>query len=380
VRHDPKATADSGVVLHFSVSDTGIGVSDDQKTSIFSVFTQVDSTLSRKQGGTGLGLAISRQLVELMGGQIWVESNVEQGSIFHFTGRFGLAAEAAEAQLPAEPDALLGLSVMIIDDSAVSREMLRELFTKWGMEAIAMAGAQEALVEVDRALVEQRHPALIVIDASMPEMDGFLLAERFRNRRELADTKIIMLTVTGRPGDAARCRELNLNGYLTKPIDPSELLEAVCTVMRVAGSTQTEKQLVTWHSIREGRTGVRILLVEDHPVNQVLTASLLRRRGHEVEVAANGIEAIDAISSQTFDLVLMDVQMPEMDGLEATARIREMEKDTATHVPIIAITAHAMKGDREHFLAAGMDSYVSKPIRPEVLFDTIDKVLAAGQV
>jgi PAS domain S-box-containing protein len=370
---------DQEVILHFAVSDTGIGISDEQQRDIFSAFSQVDSSMSRSKGGTGLGLAISRQLVELMGGRIWVESTLGQGSTFNFTARYGVQTAIPDRSKKAEPDALIGLPVLIIDDSASSREMLTEQISQWGMNPTAVSGAHEALAEVEQVLGEKRQLSLILVDASMPDMDGFILAQRFRHYQELADTKIIMLTVTGRPGDAARCRELNLNGYLTKPINPSELLEAISTVMGVA-TGQVEKPLVTRHTLREGRPGLRVLLAEDHPVNQVLTASLLEREGYEVAVAANGKEAIAALAESKFDLVLMDVQMPEMDGIEATTRIREMEQRTDTHLPIIAITAHALKGDREQFLAAGMDAYVAKPIHPDVLFETINEVLArAGE-
>jgi PAS domain S-box-containing protein len=367
------------VILHFAVSDTGIGISEEQQRDIFSAFAQVDSSMSRSKGGTGLGLAIARQLVELMGGRIWVESNVGQGCVFHFTARYRVHLASLDRTARAEPDTLLGLPVLIVDDSASSREMLIEQISHWGMCPTAVAGANEALVEVEQILAEKRRLSLILVDASMPEMDGFILAQRFRQHQELADTKIIMLTVTGRPGDAARCRELNLNGYLTKPINPSELLEAISTVMGVAAD-QIEKPLVTRHTLREGRAGLRVLLAEDHPVNQVLTASLLEREGFEVAVAGNGKEAIEALGESSFDLVLMDVQMPVMDGIEATIKIREMEQSTDSHLPIIAITAHALKGDREQFLAAGMDAYVAKPIRPEALFETINEVLTrAGE-
>jgi two-component system sensor histidine kinase/response regulator len=365
--------------LHFAVRDTGIGIAAEKQKLIFDAFTQADGSTTRHYGGTGLGLSISSRLIEMMQGRIWVESEAGKGSTFHFTARFGEAKGAWKAP-PAAAEAhpqLEDLSVLVVDDNATNRRFLEELLTSWRMKPALADSAQAAILALERNLESENPFHLILTDAHMPEMDGFTLAERIKHHPRLAGATIMMLTSGGQRGDAARCRELGVAAYLTKPIGQSELLNAILQVLG-AGLHKTElAPLVTRHSLRETRQGLRILLVEDNLVNQRLATRLLEKRGYTVVVASTGREALASLAKQTFDLALMDVQMPDMDGFEATSAIREREKVIGKHLPIVAMTAHAMVGDRERCLAAGMDGYVSKPIKAQALFDAI-KALVPG--
>jgi signal transduction histidine kinase/CheY-like chemotaxis protein len=355
-------------LLHFSVRDTGIGIPAAKQRLIFEAFAQADASTTRQYGGTGLGLAISSRLVELMGGRIWVESEVGRGSTFHFTARLGLQGEPA-AGPPPPPVALRGLRALVVDDHATNRRILQDILGNWGMRPTAVEGGRAALAELRRAAVSGDPFPLVLLDAMMPGMDGFALAEQLARHPELGGATVLMMSSAGRPSDAARCRRLNIAACLTKPVKQSELLDAILTAL---GRPPAERHEPAAPPVpQEGRRGLRVLLAEDNAVNQTLAVILLQKEGHRVVVAGNGREALDALDRQPFDLVLMDVQMPELDGLEATAALRRKERATGTHVPVIAMTAHAMKGDRERCLQAGMDGYVSKPIQPQELWEAI---------
>ena len=357
------------VVLHFRVRDTGIGIPADKQKSIFDSFSQVDSSTTRKYGGTGLGLTISSRLIALMGGEIWVESELNKGSTFHFTARLKASTVSLPRALP--PSSLQGVSVLIVDDNETNRRLLEQTVTGWGMKPILAASAADGFAILNRMKDE---PPLLLTDAQMPEMDGFTFIETIRRDPALRETRIILLTSGGLRGDGARCRESGVSAYLTKPIDALELRDAIVRVL--AGSTAEHAKAgpITRHSIREAVSPLSFLVVEDNAVNRALIARLLEKRGHNVTLAANGCEALEKLEKQQFDLVLMDLQMPVMGGLEATAVIREREKSSGAHVPIIALTAAAIKGDEERCLAAGMDAYLSKPIDVQKLLKVVEMV------
>jgi two-component system sensor histidine kinase/response regulator len=363
-------------LLQFTISDTGIGIPSEKQKSIFEPFTQADSSTTRKYGGTGLGLTISTRLVGMMGGRIWVESEPGRGTRFHFTARLGIAdAPAMRAGTIAPPEMLRGMKVLVVDDNPASREILEEMLKLWEMTSTSVEDGDEALEQLSFARDAGSPYGLMLTDMYMPKMSGFDLVERIRQRPQLATTMIMMLTSAGHRGDAARCQELGVAAYLPKPFRKSELQEAIVRALQ-AKEQDRAIPLITRFSLEGGRdpsASLRILLAEDNAVNQRLAARLLEKRGHRVVVAANGREALATLEKEAFDLVFMDVQMPEMDGLEATAAIREKEQLSGEHQTVIALTAHAMKGDQERCLAAGMDGYLSKPIRPQEL----DAVLEA---
>ena len=363
------------IVLQFTVADTGIGVPEDKREAIFDPFSQADTSTTRKYGGTGLGLTISARLVRMMGGRIWVESEVGRGSQFHFSVQLGVA-ETKEIKVGAiaPPEILRGVRVLVVDDNNTNRRILEGMLSRWEMQPTPASGGKAALVQLSTALAAGRPFGLILTDMHMPDMDGFALVEEIRKRPKLSTATIMMLTSAGHRGDAARCQELGVSAYLLKPIRQSELREAVARVLG-ARAQEGAIPLITrfsLHDAREPGSSLRVLLAEDNLVNQRLAVRLLEKRGHSVVVAATGLEALQALEKESFDLVLMDVQMPEMDGLEATAAIREKEKVTGLHQAIVALTAHAMKGDKEKCLAGGMDGYLSKPVRPAEL----DQLLA----
>jgi signal transduction histidine kinase/DNA-binding response OmpR family regulator len=381
VRVEKEWEREEGVSLHFAVADTGIGIPVEKQRVIFEAFAQGDSSLTRKYGGTGLGLAISSRLVQLMGGRIWVESEAGQGSTFHFTARFGRSKAGVARRQAAELDRLKGLAVLVVDDHGTNRAILEAMVSKWGMKASAAESGLSALAILERASGEGRPFPLVLLDAQMPEMDGFTLSERIRQNPKLAGVTIMMLTSGGRRGDAVRCRELGIAVYLPKPVKESELLAAMRTALGKRLPEAAGSLLVTRHSLREARRGQRILLAEDNVFNRQLAVRLLEKRGYEVVVAGNGKETLGLWEESVpggIDLVLMDVQMPEMDGYETTAAIRGKEKERGGHVPIVAMTAHAMQGDRERCLAAGMDGYISKPIRIEEFYEEIERHISAG--
>jgi len=357
--------------LHFVVQDTGIGISEEKQKLIFEAFAQADSSATRKYGGTGLGLTISSRLVEMMGGRIWVESKLGQGSTFHFTTCLERVNGVTTLPL-AEPARLTDLPALVVDDNASNRRFLEEVLTGWGMRPTVVESGKAALESLRQAQDSGQPFPLVLTDVQMPEMDGFKLADLIRQDSSTNGTPIVMLTSAGQPGDAARCRESGIAAYLAKPVRQAELREAISQVLSPE-SRQHQPRLVTRHSLREGKAAaLRILLAEDNVVNQTLARRLLEKHGHTVIVAGNGREAPSAVEQQTFDLVLMDLQMPHMNGLETTLAIREKERATRAHLPIIAMTACAMKGDRDRCLQAGMDGYVSKPICAKELLQAIE--------
>jgi signal transduction histidine kinase/CheY-like chemotaxis protein len=372
--------AGDGVMLHFRVADTGIGIPPDKQKAVFEAFEQADASTTRQYGGTGLGLAISRRLVELMGGRLWVESPRTDlpadapgpGCAFHFTVSMAVGHTLA---VPV-PAPLQGVPVLIVDDNPANRKILVEMLSASGMKPLAVASGAAALKALDEARAAGCPFPLAILDFHMPEMDGFSVAARIRAQTELRYTRLFMLTSAGQRGDAARCREIGIEVYLLKPVKQSALLEAIAhSLGRPAAPPPLP--LLTRHSLAESRPKLRVLLAEDNAINRKLAIRLLEKCGHTVTVAIDGAEAVAAVRDGEFDLVLMDVQMPNMDGLEAAAAIRALERGTARHIPIVAMTAHAMKGDQERCLAAGMDNYISKPIQPDHMMDVI--ALATGK-
>jgi two-component system, sensor histidine kinase and response regulator len=364
----------SGTLLHFAVRDTGVGIAADKQSTIFEAFSQADGSMARKYGGTGLGLTICVRLAEMMGGRIWVESELGKGSVFHFTVQLQVQSALAARPVPLQPEQLRDLHTLIVDDNFTNRTVLHGMLTRWGMKPTAVDGALAALQALEIAKSTGRPFPLILLDGQMPEMDGFALAEQINKDPGLVGATIMMLTSAGHLGDAARCRELGISAYLVKPIRQGELLESICQVLQKSPQKAPDS-LVTRHTLREAKHRSRILLAEDNAVNQTLAVRILEKRGFEVFVAADGREAVAALEKGPFDLILMDVQMPHMDGFEATAAIRTKEKSSGGHIPIIAMTAHALKGDQERCLAAGMDAYVSKPMRVNELLAAIESML-----
>jgi two-component system sensor histidine kinase/response regulator len=362
---------DSSVLLHFVVSDTGIGIPPNKLEAVFESFQQVDGSITREYEGSGLGLTISKELVELMGGGIWVESVLGKGSTFHFTVRFGLSDKEITDSLSLKDQDIAGLRVLIVDDNATNRLVFHEMTSLWGLKPTEVAGGEQAFAELERAHNAGRAYHLILLDLQMPELDGFEVAKRIRENPIGSDLEILMLTSLGMKGDAERCKEIGIGAYLVKPVKQAELLDGI---MLALGRPRTDKSpVITRHTIQDIRRRLRILLAEDNIVNQKLALKMLEKRGHHVTIVSNGLDALDALEKERFDLVLMDVQMPRMGGLEATKHVRDSEKEEE-HIPIIAMTAHAMKGDREMCLSAGMDDYVSKPIKANELFSVIERV------
>jgi signal transduction histidine kinase/CheY-like chemotaxis protein len=372
VRAEVERQSADEVMLHFVVTDTGIGIPVEKQRAIFEAFSQADTSTTRRYGGTGLGLAITTRLVDLMGGRLWVESEAGRGSAFHFTARFRRQTQPSSRPNLTPPKGLPGLRALVVDDNATSRRVVAEMLQGWHLDAASAGGGPAAVALVDEAGAAGRPYELLVVDAEMPGVDGFGLLERLRARGALPRGVVVLLTTSREASDSARCRELGVGGVLTKPVTHTGLLEAVSRALGLAPAgtdTVGEPQAAAGHP----RTALRILVAEDNPVNQELVGSLLRKRGHAPTIARNGLEAVEAIRAGRFDLVLMDVQMPEMDGVQATAAIRAHERPMKRHTPIIAMTASAMSGDRERCLAAGMDGYVSKPIVSSELFDTIEQ-------
>jgi signal transduction histidine kinase/DNA-binding response OmpR family regulator/integral membrane sensor domain MASE1 len=362
-------------LLHFTVSDTGIGILPEKQKLIFDPFSQADTSTTRKYGGTGLGLTISSRLVAMMGGDIWLESEVGGGAQFHFTLPFKNSENKAPIVTRPTPEILRGVKVLVVDDNRSNRRILEGMLGRLEMKTKSVEDGEEALTELSAGRQATEPYALILIDARMPGMDGLTLVERIRQRPELSTTRIMMLTSAGYREDAERSMKLGIASHLLKPIRQSELRETI-TSMLGACEQEGATPLVASYSLpdaREPTEALRILLAEDNLVNQRLAMRLLEKRGHRVVVAANGREALEALEKESYDLVLMDVQMPEMDGMEAIARIREKEVRTGGHQPVVALTAHAMKGDMERGLSAGMDGYLTKPIRPKELDDVLDK-------
>jgi len=371
----------SDVTLHFQCSDTGMGIPVEKQQLIFDPFSQADSSSTRRFGGTGLGLTIVARLVAMMGGKIWVNSVVGKGSTFHFTAKFGLSELGSMAYSTADVGILRNLPVLVVDDNLTNRSILDRILQRWGMVPTLAASGREASALV--AAREGLDPpfSLILMDQQMPEDDGFTVVADLRKTLGAAGATIMMLTSGGKRGDAARCEELGMAAYLFKPFKQQELLK---TVLAALGGNRENRQLITRHSLMPAPltiAPVRILLVEDNPVNRKVATRLLEKAGHTVTSAGHGHAALDVLDQrgwQAFDVVLMDIQMPVMDGLQAIAAIRERERVLGGHLPVIALTAHTIAGDAERYLRAGMDGYASKPIILADLLAAIQSVLKPG--
>ena len=364
------------LVLRFAVRDTGIGIPKEHQGKVFEAFAQADSSTTRRYGGTGLGLAIASELVGLMGGKLWMESTIGVGSTFHFTARFALPqpGEREERQMPSD---FRGTRVLVVDDNATNRRILEEMLESWNLRPTSTRGGREALAALRRAHASGKPFSLALVDGRMPEMDGFTLTQRIKKDAKSSGVSVLMLTSAGHPDEVARCRELGVAGYLTKPIKQSDLWDAIVTVLADPGSSQTGLLRGAAAASRPGPGRLKILVAEDNPINQELARRILEKRGHTVIVAADGLEALSAVEAAKevpFDLVLMDVQMPRLSGLEASLAIRESEKGHGRRIPIVALTAHAMKGDKERCLEAGMDAYLSKPVQAAQLLDTVGRL------
>ena len=371
---EPASLDQDAVVLHFGVSDTGIGIPPEKQSLIFEAFSQADNSTTRRFGGTGLGLAIASELVTLMGGNIWLDSEVGRGSTFHFTARFDRQREAAR-EIPQERVDFHELPVLVVDDNATNRRILEEVLGNWHMKPTIVESGPNALNALADAHDRGAPFLLALIDGQMPEMDGFMLATRMKRDRRFSVTPVVLLTSAVRPGDVARCRRLGVAGHLTKPVKQSDLLDTILSLLGRAAprADRPARSEIKPQSVHP----LRILVVEDSAVNRQLVVRILEKRGHTAMAAANGRLALDVFDRRAsrggFDVVLMDVQMPEMDGFSATAAIREREKSVGSHTPIVAMTAHAMKGDREKCLASGMDAYLSKPIRAADLVALVER-------
>jgi two-component system sensor histidine kinase/response regulator len=367
-------------LVHFTVSDTGIGVPGDKQNRIFEPFIQADNTTTRVYGGTGLGLAISKRLVELMGGRIWVESRAGGGSHFHFTVSLPPSEHPVETHALPLPEIPPGVKVLIVDDNRTNRRILLDHLKNWGIQAAAVEGGKSALSELDAAQRAGDPYSLILTDVHMPAMDGFALIQEIGRRHELKAATIMMLSSGGQGGDSVRCEELGVAAYILKPIRGDELRWAIARALAdtpASGGIPAQVGPAVKDQPRPVG-GLRILIAEDNPVNQMVLTRMLEKRGHSVKVAANGRLALVAVEDDSYDLLLMDVQMPEMDGMEATRVLRERESKTGSHLTVVGVTAHAMAGDRERCLQAGMDGYLSKPIRPTELDELLDRLRPTG--
>jgi PAS domain S-box-containing protein len=368
------------LVLHFEVTDTGIGIPVDKQRQIFEAFGQADVSTTRRYGGTGLGLTIASRLVELIGGRIGVASEPGRGSTFTFTARFGRGE--ARSPRPAAAGCLRGMPVLVVDDNATNRRILEETLRQWDMRPTAVEGGAAALAALSEAAAAGRPFPLVLLDSMMPELDGLGVADRIRREPALAAAVLVLLSSAGRTDDAAELERLGIAACLTKPVKQSELLDAVVAVL--GRDAAGPKPRVAPPAARAAGSGLRVLLAEDNRVNQMVARILLQKQGHEVTVVATGREVLAELTERPYDLVLMDVQMPEMDGFETTAAVRAREAGGARYTPggerlaVVAMTAHAMKGDRERCLAAGMDGYVAKPIDPGALARAVEAVRPAG--
>jgi signal transduction histidine kinase/CheY-like chemotaxis protein/ligand-binding sensor domain-containing protein len=356
--------------LHFVVTDTGIGIPAEKQTLIFEAFAQADSATTRNFGGTGLGLTISSRLVQMMGGRIWVESQPHQGSRFHFTAELP-AVPVASASTAREEVHLEGLRALVVDDNATNRRIVKDTVESWGMKVQLAESAAAGLAALYGARAEGRPFSLVLTDSHMPGMDGFAMVEVMKQNPDLAVTTVMMLTSGPQRGDIARCQALDIAAYLTKPIRQSQLRDAILKSLPARPKWDRVPAPAVRQILEAPQHRLRILLAEDNAINQRLALRLLEKCGHQVAVTTNGREALAALDTGDFDVVLMDIQMPEMDGFEATAAIRSKERAVGKHLPIIAMTAHAMTGDRERCIGAGMDGYIAKPIRPQELFQAI---------
>jgi len=360
--------------LHFLVEDTGIGIAPDQLSCIFDAFTQADGSMTRNCGGTGLGLAIVKRLTELMGGRVWVESELGQGSGFHFTIPCEIVVEEARPLEPAQPEVLNGLRVIAVDDNATNRRILSAMLAAEGVEAVMVESGRAALRLLHEAHLRKNPFQLAILDALMPEMDGFTLAQQMMREPAPERPVIMMLSSSDLQGDIPRCRKIGITCHVVKPVSRSELREAMLRALAGVRLASPRREDQTAQEIRR----LSILLAEDNPMNRKLAVKLLEKRGHKVDTVSNGSEAVDAVSRGHFDLVLMDVQMPVMDGWTATREIRERERATGHHLPVLALTAHAMKHDQDECYAAGMDGFLTKPFQPAELYRAVESIANGG--
>jgi len=364
---------DGAVTLQFQVRDTGIGIAPEQQVAIFDAFVQADSSTTRRHGGTGLGLTISAQLVALMHGRLWLESEPGAGSRFYFLARFDLH-EGSGDRAPSL-GGLDGLRTLIVDDNATNRLILSEILASWQMRATAVDGASAALEALYQGVDQGRPYQLVLTDALMPEVDGFALARQIARDDRLRGVKVILLTSAG--ASVRRAAERHFAATLAKPVKQSDLLDAIVTTFADPEPSTPPRPSRTARP--RARRRLQVLVAEDNPTNQTLVGALLRQRGDRVSLVSNGRLAVERATARAFDVILMDVQMPEMGGLEATSAIRDAERGSGRRTPIVALTAHAMEGDRERCLAAGMDAYVAKPIKADELFAAMDRVVDTGR-
>jgi signal transduction histidine kinase/DNA-binding response OmpR family regulator len=371
--------------LHFLISDTGIGLAPDAKKRIFEPFAQADTSTSRRFGGTGLGLSIVKRLVEMMGGRIWVEDGVPgpvlpgagAGSVFNFTARFEVTRESFQKKSTPSVVDLKGVRILVVDDNVTNRLIMRKQAESWNMEVEEIDNGGMACAALDKAKKAGNPFSLILLDLYMPGMDGFQVLDKLKDAGLLQDISIIMLTSGEKKGHRASAKKIGVKQFLLKPVTPSQLLESITSALSKPGPKMpdTEKPGKISATEKIVKT-LQVLLVEDNRINQIVASKMLTKRGYNVVIAETGKQALENIAHEVFDLILMDIQLPDMDGYEATRRTRENEKNTGGHVPIIAMTAHALKGDREKCIAAGMDNYISKPVEMKKLYEIIDRVLA----
>jgi|GEM_PF-3025944 len=370
-----KEMSDDDALFHFAVQDTGMGIPKEKHVKIFDMFTQADSSVIRNFGGSGLGLAISAQLVNLMDGHIWVESEVDKGSTFHFTARFGIQDICFSEDDNAGKEINIDIPVFIVDDNKINCIIMERLLASWGMHARIARNGSEALAVLQEAREKGDTYRIILIDASMPEMDGFELAGQIRETYNLKNTCIMMLSSSEVPGDVKRCRDLGVSSFLRKPVDRSKLWKAVNEALKTEYHHITPEKKTIQHLPGINTGPLQILLAEDNLVNQKVASMLLGKLGHNVTIASNGIEAFEAFKQNRYDLILMDLLMPEMDGFMTTEKIREYEKKQSTHISIIALTASVVKGETEKCFEAGMDGYIPKPFNTEKLIAEINRVM-----
>ena len=354
--------------LHFAVADTGIGIAPDKQALIFDAFSQADSSVTRRFGGTGLGLAICARLAGLMGGRLWVESEVGKGSVFHCTARL----EALPGAGPTFP-ALAGATLLLVDDNPATRQALENSLSHWGVAVTALADGGDALVELAQARSREQPYALVLADGDMPLPDGFALVEALARDGAHPERTVMMLPAARLARDGERCRQLGVDAYLCKPVSPFDLGQALCLALSGESAPARPDPAASLRAAQAWGRSLKVLVAEDNPVNQRLVALLLEKAGHRPVLVDNGREAVAAVAREDYDLVLMDMQMPEMDGLEATRRIRREEaiRGVTAPLPIVAMTANAMASDREQCLAAGMDGYLAKPLRQADFFAVI---------
>ena len=376
VRVIAESRKDQDCVLRFTISDTGIGIPPDKKELIFEAFTQADGSTTRKYGGTGLGLAISSLLASMMGGRIWVESEPGRGSDFNFTASVGIQSNQSPRITAHESLRLKGQRVLVVDDNSTNRRILRDVLANWEMDVTLVEGGEQALAAIKTAIEDGAPFPLVLLDCHMPGMDGFTVTEKTRKECGASQPIILMLSSGAQQGDIERCRQLGIAQHLTKPVRQQELFDSISQALGWVCPLDPEPVRQAAPGLQSGP--LRILLAEDNLVNQKLASRLLEKAGHSVYIAGNGRLAVEALARERFDMVLMDVQMPEMGGFEATTVLREQEKETGRHTPVIAMTAHAMKGDREKCIEAGMDDYLSKPVSESDLGAMLQKFFSRG--